>query len=67
VLTFVGVAAAEAGIDANKAPFLVAMLNGASVVGRFVSGFIGDRFGPLNLMIPLLIAAGSLSFGRCTK
>ena len=64
VLTFVAVAATEAGIDPSKAFFLVSILNGASIVGRFASGFIGDKFGPLNLMIPFMTAAGSLSFGR---
>jgi MFS transporter, MCT family, solute carrier family 16 (monocarboxylic acid transporters), member 10 len=64
VLTFVAVAATEAGINPGKAFFLVSILNGASILGRFVSGFLGDRFGPLNMMIPFMTAAGSLSFGR---
>lgn len=64
MLTFVAVAATEAGIDPSKAFFLVSMLNGASIVGRFTSGFIGDRFGALNLMIPFMTAAGALSFGK---
>lgn len=67
MLTFVAVAATEAGIDVGKAFFLVSMLNGASIVGRLASGFMGDKFGPLNLMIPFMTAAGSLSFGRSTE
>jgi len=46
----------------NLAFYLLAILNSGSIFGRIIPNFIADRTGPLNMMIPCLLAAAILIF-----
>lgn len=39
------------GMDATLAQYLIAILNGASVFGRVIPGWLGDKIGRFNIMI----------------
>lgn len=54
-LIFLPSFAIQIGVDPALASYLVAMLNGASIFGRILPGFLADRFGRLNM----LAAAGA--------
>lgn len=43
--------------------YLIALLNGASVVGRVVPGLIADRIGPMRVLIFGFLAGGLISLG----
>lgn len=42
--------------------YLLPILNGASTLGRLLPNFVADKTGGLNLLIPLAIASGVISF-----
>ncbi|KZV66521.1 MFS general substrate transporter [Peniophora sp. CONT] len=43
------------GVDPKLVPYLVALGNAGSAVGRLIAGILGDRFGIMNVMIPFTI------------
>jgi MCP family monocarboxylic acid transporter-like MFS transporter 10 len=46
--------------------YLISIANAASLFGRLLPGLLGDRCGPLNLLIPGLIgSAATVSTPRC--
>ncbi|KAJ6540992.1 major facilitator superfamily domain-containing protein [Mycena vulgaris] len=51
MLTYITSSAIVFGISPNFAFYLVAIANFSAGVGRIVSGMLGDRFGPMNIMI----------------
>ncbi|KAK8850762.1 hypothetical protein IAR55_004682 [Kwoniella newhampshirensis] len=50
------------GTSENLTVYMVAILNGASVVGRTVPNMIADRFGPLNLFTIMCFISSALCF-----
>lgn len=48
--TYIILAAESYGMSTSLAQYLVSILNAASVFGRILPGFIGDRFGRYNVM-----------------
>ncbi|KAJ7123528.1 MFS general substrate transporter [Mycena epipterygia] len=61
ILTYMSSSAVAVGLSRNFAFYLVAIINGSSGVGRVVCGFIGDRVGPLNVVIPMTILVGTVT------
>lgn len=62
VVTYVGTTAIKIGISTEFAFYLVAIANAGSMFGRFFAGFLGDKIGPLNVMIPFTAVAGLLTY-----
>lgn len=62
VLTYADVAATEAGIDHNLALSLVAIANGCSFFGRISSGYLSQRIGPFNVLVPWTVIAGIMTW-----
>ncbi|EMD35761.1 hypothetical protein CERSUDRAFT_138483 [Gelatoporia subvermispora B] len=54
--------AIEHGIDTNLAFYSVAILNGASIIGRIVLNIAADRVGAFNLVIPCSFICAGLMF-----
>ncbi|TCD70279.1 hypothetical protein EIP91_004180 [Steccherinum ochraceum] len=62
VLTYIDVSAVHAGLDPNFTYYLVAIANVSSGFGRITAGFIADRTGPLNILIPGTTIAAVLTY-----
>ncbi|KAJ6518200.1 major facilitator superfamily domain-containing protein [Mycena vitilis] len=57
LLSYVGTTAISIGLSRDFAFCIVAIVNGGSGVGRIISGLLGDRIGPLNTSILLMVTA----------
>lgn len=62
MLTYIDVSAVSLGISADISFYLVAIVNCSSGVGRYIAGGLSDRFGPLNIMIPLTSFAAIFTY-----
>jgi len=62
VLTYIDLAAVQNGLSTNFAFYLVSIANGGSVVGRLGAGTLGDKFGPVTLMITLGVLTAITTF-----
>ncbi|KAI6103624.1 major facilitator superfamily domain-containing protein [Pisolithus sp. B1] len=62
MLTYLPVSATAVGMSSNFSFYLVAISNAASGFGRLSAGFLADRIGPLNAMIPFTGLAGIITF-----
>ncbi|KXN82270.1 Riboflavin transporter MCH5 [Leucoagaricus sp. SymC.cos] len=62
VLTFIDVGAISAGISPAFSFYLVSLANAGSGVGRIVTGFVVDRYGAVNVIAPMTIAAAITNF-----
>ncbi|KAF7308875.1 MFS domain-containing protein [Mycena kentingensis (nom. inval.)] len=56
LLTYVEVSAVENGVSPDFSFYLVAIANGCSLVGRVGAGLAADRWGPLNVLIPMTLS-----------
>ncbi|KAF8143131.1 major facilitator superfamily domain-containing protein, partial [Mycena galopus ATCC 62051] len=56
--TYITSSAIAFGMSPNLATYLLAIVNFSSGVGRVVSGLLGDRFGPMNIMTIMTIIEG---------
>ena len=63
VLTFLAVSAIHSGISRDMAFYLIAISNGASIIGRIAAGILGDRYGPLNMIIPFTLVVAVVTYG----
>jgi len=54
--------AVEHGMSVQLAAYLVAILNGASFLGRVVPGILADKIGPLNMLFAAGASTGILIF-----
>ncbi|KAF4586369.1 hypothetical protein EYR38_010645 [Pleurotus pulmonarius] len=43
------------GVDANIAFYTLAIMNAAGLPGRIIPGILADRFGPFNIIVPVII------------
>ncbi|KAH7890446.1 MFS general substrate transporter [Phlebopus sp. FC_14] len=50
------------GLPAKLAFYAIPIMNASSLFGRTVPNFLGDYFGPFNVMIPCTIISGGLMF-----
>ncbi|KAJ7447952.1 major facilitator superfamily domain-containing protein [Mycena galericulata] len=50
------------GFNANMTFYSVSVLNGASLFGRIVPGFLADRWGRFNMMVATALASAILTF-----
>ncbi|KAJ8083484.1 hypothetical protein PM082_009358 [Marasmius tenuissimus] len=62
LLTYVASTAASLGVPENASFFFVAYCNAASGLGRVFAGLVADRFGALNVMIPLTAICGIMTY-----
>lgn len=49
-------------MSADKAFYLLAVLNAASVFGRIIPNFIADKTGPLNILVPCTLISALLGY-----
>ncbi|KAL0565215.1 hypothetical protein V5O48_016809, partial [Marasmius crinis-equi] len=47
-------------VDMNLAFYSLAILNGASAVGRVLGNYLADLYGPFNIQVPCTVATGAL-------
>jgi MFS transporter, MCT family, solute carrier family 16 (monocarboxylic acid transporters), member 10 len=64
VLTYLAVSAIKKGISTDMAFYLVSVTNAASILGRVAAGILGDRHGPLNMMIPFTFLVAIVTYGE---
>ncbi|KAL4256580.1 Proton-linked Monocarboxylate Transporter [Pleurotus pulmonarius] len=50
------------GVDPNTAFYTLAIMNAGSIPGRIIPGFLADRYGPFNNILPVLLANAVLIF-----
>ncbi|RDB23012.1 Riboflavin transporter MCH5 [Hypsizygus marmoreus] len=62
VLTYVSISALVLGISPDLSFYLLAIANASSLFGRYASGLLCDRYGPMNVMIPFTAAAAILTY-----
>ncbi|KAJ7153067.1 MFS general substrate transporter [Mycena crocata] len=62
ISTYISTSTLSIGLSRNFAFYLVAIINGSSTIGRCVCGFLGDRFGPLNVIISTTFVIGITTF-----
>ncbi|KAJ7224086.1 major facilitator superfamily domain-containing protein [Mycena pura] len=62
VLTYIDVSAATFGVSPDFSFYLVSISNGCSLFGRIGGGFASDKFGPLNVLIPMTLISAGMTF-----
>ncbi|KAF8630771.1 hypothetical protein AX15_002740 [Amanita polypyramis BW_CC] len=63
VLTYIDVSAAGVpGVSYTLGFYLVSIANAASFFGRYISGVVSDKVGPMNVMIPFTVVAGVMTY-----
>ncbi|KAG9311915.1 MFS general substrate transporter [Chiua virens] len=62
VLTYIPLSAVQAGVSNDFALYLTAFANAASAVGRISCGYLADRVGAMNVMIPFTILVAVMTF-----
>ncbi|KAJ7117706.1 MFS general substrate transporter [Mycena epipterygia] len=62
VLTYIDVSAVSAGVSPEFSFYLISIANGSSLFGRLAGGIGSDRFGPLNVLIPMTVIASGMTF-----
>jgi MFS transporter, MCT family, solute carrier family 16 (monocarboxylic acid transporters), member 10 len=61
-LTYLDISAINASVSPDISFYLIAIANAASLFGRLSSGFLGDRLGPMNVLIPYTLAAAIFTY-----
>ncbi|KAK2464066.1 hypothetical protein APHAL10511_003896 [Amanita phalloides] len=63
VQTYIAVAATDVpGLSGTLSFYLVSISNASGLLGRYASGVICDRYGPINTMVPSTILAATVTF-----
>ncbi|KAJ1307955.1 hypothetical protein OPQ81_002032 [Rhizoctonia solani] len=62
VLTYLQVYAKEVNISPNLIPYLISISNATSFFGRIGSGYLSDRIGTLNALIPSTLITGVATY-----
>ncbi|KAJ3930697.1 MAG: hypothetical protein NXY57DRAFT_874319, partial [Lentinula lateritia] len=60
--TYIATSAISNGVPVNFSFYLVAICNACSGLSRLTSGFIADRLGALNLMVPATCLSGAIYY-----
>jgi MFS family permease len=50
------------GVTADFSIYTIAILNGASTVGRIVPNYVADKTGPLNMIVPCALVSAILAY-----
>ncbi|KAJ6554599.1 major facilitator superfamily domain-containing protein, partial [Mycena capillaripes] len=58
VATYIATSAVLSGLSSNFAFYLIAILNGSSLLGALGFGWVGDRLGALNILIQTIAIIG---------
>ncbi|KAF9448295.1 MFS general substrate transporter [Macrolepiota fuliginosa MF-IS2] len=61
-LIYANVSAAVAGISPSLVSYFVALANAGSLFGRWVSGILSDKIGPMNVMIPFTLFGAAFTY-----
>ena len=61
-LFYTSVWATSLGFSENFAFYLISILNGASLFGRILPGFVADRYGPFNILTLAAFVSGVVVF-----
>jgi len=59
--TYVILQAQRSGMDARLTPYLLPIMNAASIVGRITPGFVADRLGRFNVMIFISLLSAAIT------
>jgi len=62
VLNYIDLSATAVGISPEFSSYLVSIANAASVLGRILSGFFADKFGPLTVTGPLTLLCAIVTY-----
>ncbi|KAE9390435.1 MFS general substrate transporter [Gymnopus androsaceus JB14] len=62
VLTYIDISAVSAGLSSDMSFYLVSIANAGSGVGRFISGFLTDRYGAITTMVPMTVFASVITY-----
>lgn len=62
VLTYIDVGATRAGISPDFSFYLVSIANAASAPSRVLTGLLADRYGAVNVIVPMTLVAAALTF-----
>ncbi|KAI0035057.1 MFS general substrate transporter [Vararia minispora EC-137] len=62
VLSFINASAPTQGVSSNLVPYMVALGNTGSAVGRLITGMLGDKYGIMNIMIPFTFMASLFTY-----
>ncbi|KAK0231306.1 major facilitator superfamily domain-containing protein [Armillaria fumosa] len=62
VLTYINVSATTYGVSPDTAFYRVSIVNTASGIGRIIAGIWADRFDALNVVGPMTIIAGAVTY-----
>ena len=62
VLTYIDLGATAVGISPEFSFYLVSIANAGSGLGRILSGFFADKFGPLTVMAPLTLLCAIVTY-----
>ncbi|KZV66537.1 MFS general substrate transporter [Peniophora sp. CONT] len=62
LLTYVQASAPGQGVDPKLVPYILALGNTGSAVGRLSTGILGDRFGIMNVMLPFTVFAALFTY-----
>lgn len=62
VLTYIDQSAVTAGVDPDFSFYLVAIANACSGLGRVGGGFVADKLGAMNVLIPSTLISGVLTY-----
>lgn len=62
LLTYIELSATTAGIDPSFDVYFLAIANASSFIGRVLSGFLSDRLGCINVMMPTTLLAAVTTF-----
>ncbi|KAH9838541.1 MFS monocarboxylate transporter [Rhodofomes roseus] len=57
------------GLSANLSFYMIAIMNAAGLVGRVLTGYLGDRYGRFNVTVPILVlgAISSMAIWTTSK
>lgn len=62
VLTYIDVSATSVGVSTEFSFYLVSIANASSGLGRYAAGVASDKFGPMNVMMPMTASAAAITF-----
>ncbi|KAJ7114532.1 major facilitator superfamily domain-containing protein [Mycena crocata] len=59
--TYISTSAIASGLSRNFALDLIAIQNGVGMLGSIMFGFMADRFGPLNVLVQIILCLGAVT------
>ncbi|KAJ7772080.1 major facilitator superfamily domain-containing protein [Mycena maculata] len=62
VLTYIDISATSVGVSPDFSFYLISIANGAGLVGRLLAGVAADKFGPVNVIMPMSAVAAVMTY-----